>query len=235
MKLVNSIACAGILEKKDFEEVKCYDIFKQIITYNLFEIPPLKPEAESICNVTAQAVITRWRIIDSIHGKKIVFHGEIRITVTYVANKPEQPVHSVHFIQNFYGYIKCDVLCNNICDSFKIKTFIEDIESCLVSERKIAITSIVLVVVKNCCIKECHEKPHCDNDDHHDGHHCEEPNHDGHHCEENHNEDHHCEENHKEDRHCEENHKEERHCEDVHNEQGEGDIRNRMKERKKEK
>lgn len=152
MKIINGVACTGVLEKSDFDTVRCTDLFKQILLDDQFDIPMQKPEIESILNIIIEPKIIKWKVIETPTDKKIVIRGSIEIKVVYTALNPEQSVHSVQFSQIFYTFINCheNMDYDSICDVYEIKAYIEDIDAFLINERKINITTLVLITVKKC-------------------------------------------------------------------------------------
>lgn len=164
MKFINNIACEGILEKSQFKDIKCCDCFKQIMINDVFEIPPKKPDIESIAAIYINSIITNKKMISAIDSKKIIFHGILNIKVIYVANNPEQSVHSADFNQHFYSFLNhykdCDDHCDENCDFYNVNSYIEDIEPVLINKRKFNLTTLILNCLK--CFKECNINKKCE-------------------------------------------------------------------------
>ncbi|MHB1393278.1 MAG: DUF3794 domain-containing protein [Clostridia bacterium] len=156
MKVADSIVYVGILDKSDFSVVKQACIYKQIILTNCFQIPDTKPDIESTVNIIVEPSITRSKLINTPNEKKIIIHGAIDVKIIYVAQNPEQSVHSAHFTQEFNTFINChmdDIHCNDFHNFIDIIPYIEDAEVISQSERYFELTTLLLFTVKNCCKK----------------------------------------------------------------------------------
>jgi len=156
LKFINNIACEGILEKSKFEQVKRCNFFKQIMVDDVFEVPIQKPDIESIVTIYVTSIITKKKMISAIDSKKIIFHGILNIKIIYVANEPEQSVHSVDFSQDFFSFLNYYKKCDEDCNFYNIKSYIEDIEPIIVNPRKINITTLILNCLTSC--KKCNVK-----------------------------------------------------------------------------
>lgn len=157
MKIYNGTVCIGIIKKNEYEEITCNDYFKQFMINQSFCLPKQKPAIESILEVIVESKITRSKIINTPNGKKIIYHGVIKIKIIYVADNNQQSVHSAHFSQHFYNFINLDQddscvchISDELCVDFKIKSFIEDIEPVINGNRKIDFLTLILVTVKLC-------------------------------------------------------------------------------------
>lgn len=110
--------------------------FKQLFVDETLTIPDVKPDVESIIDVTVDIVIVRKELIDTpkgisnegqvLTGKKLCIHGKLCQTISYVANDPEQSVHSAEFEVPFCTFI---VVPENLFDSCQVQvtSFIEDV------------------------------------------------------------------------------------------------------------
>jgi len=106
MKNNNGIVCIGTISNNDYEKIKCIDYYKQFMVYPTYCLPDKKLNIESILEIIIDSKITRYRIIKTPHGKKIIYQGEIRIKVVYVAETDDQSVHSAHTSQHFYNQFR---------------------------------------------------------------------------------------------------------------------------------
>lgn len=81
--------------------------FKEELLFEVFQIPPHKPQIERILNVVAFPEVIHLKLIDTpvgysnegqrLSGVKLLADIKIKEKVTYVANEPTQKVHAAHF------------------------------------------------------------------------------------------------------------------------------------------
>lgn len=154
MNFTNGIACIGILEKCDFDKIKCADVYKQTLLDNFFKIPHQKPPMENILQLFIEPKINSTKIIETPFGNKNIVTGTICYKIVYTAQKIEQPVHSAHFQKDFCVFINCkeESNCHNACNSFNVTPHIEDVEIKVLDDKRFIVCTMLLIVI-NCCDK----------------------------------------------------------------------------------
>lgn len=75
---------------------------KQIIVSDQFDVPEEKPDVEKIIGTKAIVKITGWKVL----ADKVIFDGEVKLRVMYVAADPEQSVHDLHYTFNLNDFVE---------------------------------------------------------------------------------------------------------------------------------
>ncbi|QHE54121.1 SPOCS domain-containing protein [Pontibacillus sp. HMF3514] len=121
-------------------------IFKQISVDENLTIPPQKPDAEDLLDVSVDVEITSTIIIKTpigtsfegqrLTGWKLIVEGKLKQIITYIADVPQQTVHSAHFDVPFSTFL---VLPENYqpCQEVHVAGFVEDVYSLLLDPRTI--------------------------------------------------------------------------------------------------
>ena len=107
----NLIEYAGIADHLPLNALA----FKQLNVEETLCLPCQKPNIEQIAKATGEISIKSTRVIKTpkatslegqkLTGWKLVIEGELKQKVEYVADEPEQPVHSAHFNGPFSTFI----------------------------------------------------------------------------------------------------------------------------------
>ncbi|MCF8010376.1 MAG: DUF3794 domain-containing protein [Clostridiales bacterium] len=105
-------------------------------------IPDEKPDIEQINSINVNADIIRKKVIvtptssepnwedKSLTGRKLIVEGELKQTVHYTAELPEQSVHSAHFAIPFSAFIVIPLEINGtdtLDVNFQVNVCIEDV------------------------------------------------------------------------------------------------------------
>lgn len=112
--------CAGLVDELCPSPAHPARYFTQIILDGNLVIPSCKPPKSHILDVTHQVMI---RDVETIHvvlpsplpptdGYKIVVSGTITLYIQYVADVPDQKVHTVHYELPFNAIIMSDCALN---------------------------------------------------------------------------------------------------------------------------
>lgn len=113
------VTVAGLCDLKGINFTKGVDNFwTQISVQDSLNIPEIKPEIEQITGVNVAVKIIRKKVIvtpstDScpnfegklLTGRKLIVEGELCQTITFIADRCEQPVHTARFIIPFSAFI----------------------------------------------------------------------------------------------------------------------------------
>ena len=113
------VTVAGLCDLKGINFTKGVDNFwTQISIQDSLNIPEIKPEIEQITGVNVAVKIIRKKVIvtpstDScpnfegklLTGRKLIVEGELCQTITFIADRCEQPVHTARFIIPFSAFI----------------------------------------------------------------------------------------------------------------------------------
>ncbi|WP_066634270.1 DUF3794 and LysM peptidoglycan-binding domain-containing protein [Desulfolucanica intricata] len=75
---------------------------KQIIVSESFKIPREKPDVQEVIDIDTEVTILNKKIIKD----KVVFDGEVDLSILYVAMKPEMPVHDLHKVIKFSDFVE---------------------------------------------------------------------------------------------------------------------------------
>lgn len=121
-------------------------ILKQFSVDENLTIPEQKPDAEDLLDVTVEVEITSTTIIKTpvvtsyegqrLTGWKVIVEGKLKQIVTYIADVPQQSVHSAHFDVPFSTFL---VLPEDFqqCQKLRVVGYIEDVYSQLLDPRTI--------------------------------------------------------------------------------------------------
>ncbi|HSQ87530.1 DUF3794 domain-containing protein, partial [Romboutsia sp.] len=130
-------------------------IFKQLSVDTNVKIPPQKPEAEDIIEITACVDITYTYLIKTpvvtsyegqeLTGWKLIVEGIIRQKVVYIANEPTQSVHAAEFEIPFSTFV---ILPKDYkpCSDVRVTGYIEDDFAKLLSDRRTIFKNITLMI-----------------------------------------------------------------------------------------
>lgn len=113
------VTVAGLCDLKGINFTKGVDNFwTQISIQENLNIPDIKPEIEQITGVNVAVKIIRKKVIvtpstDScpnfegklLTGRKLIVEGELCQTISFIAARCEQPVHTARFIIPFSAFI----------------------------------------------------------------------------------------------------------------------------------
>lgn len=124
------VTIAGLCDLRGINFTKGVDNFwTQILIQENLPISCTAPEIEQITAVNVAVRIIRKKVIVTpctnscpnfegrlLSGRKLIVEGEICQTITYIAARCEQPVHSAHFTIPFSAFI---VIPKTVCVSYK--------------------------------------------------------------------------------------------------------------------
>ncbi len=113
------VTVAGLCDLKGIKFTKGVDNFwTQISIQDNLNIPEIKPEIEQITGVNVAVKIIRKKVIVTpstdecpnfegklLTGRKLIVEGELCQTITFIAARCEQPVHTARFIIPFSAFI----------------------------------------------------------------------------------------------------------------------------------
>lgn len=151
----NLIQYDGISD--DFPETS--DVFKQLFVEDTFCLPEAKPDIEQIIKVIGSLDVKNKKIIKTtkgvslegqiLSGWKLIIEGCIKLKIQYVADEPEQSVHSAHASIPFSTFI---VLPEDFITGTPVSVFgyIEDVYSQQVCQRQI-FNNITLLLTTEFC------------------------------------------------------------------------------------
>lgn len=113
---MENISITGITPLDYYPNSKCIINNKQNMQTIDVCVPCEKPEIEEIEEVKVNICSTKFKIIETILGPKLIFNGIMKIKVIYTANNCEQSLHSAHWEISFCDFILLDNLCNTSYD-----------------------------------------------------------------------------------------------------------------------
>lgn len=155
----------GVIYNPPHKVTECKPIRPQVVAYstevllnNQLHIPDLKPDLETVIDVTHQIYITKISTIPvelsrCSKGCKFLIQGFIRLGIEYAALYPEQTVHLAHFTLPFESLIT-DQFNNPIpwpdCnwDKFRLYAHIEYVSTDIVDTRTIDNDIVLLIWLK---------------------------------------------------------------------------------------
>lgn len=162
------IEVTGICTASDVTAViKDYPYWIQMYIPETLEIPPQKPDIETINSVNISVDIMRSEVIITpisqenqngemvaisnlegkrVTGRKLIIEGTLCQKVTYTALLPNQPVHSAHFYVPFSSYIVVPKeytfpgsteSIDSLDINYDVNACIEDLSVCALDDRRI--------------------------------------------------------------------------------------------------
>lgn len=127
-------------------------ICKEFIKEKTLKIPKQKPKIEQLAKKIIKPVITSFKVIKTREKRrKVLIQGKIIEKLFYVADKPEQTVHSAKFKFPFCNFIKLPPKVKRVKE---VKVNIEDVIVQLVKKRKINQCILIFIAAipdKDCC------------------------------------------------------------------------------------
>lgn len=176
------VTVAGLCDLKGINFTKGVDNFwTQISIQDSLNIPEIKPEIEQITGVNVAVKIIRKKVIvtpstDScpnfegklLTGRKLIVEGELCQTITFIADRCEQPVHTARFIIPFSAFIvipkrvrvwfkekEQEVDSLNII--FQVNTCLEDVFVKKITPREIFDNVLLLLQAVPVTVNRCDE------------------------------------------------------------------------------
>ncbi|GAB6137922.1 DUF3794 domain-containing protein [Halanaerobaculum tunisiense] len=155
-KLNNSIELVGVADS--FPKISEKEPWNQLSIHKNLNIPNPKPDIEQITKVVVSPEILSNRIIHTPKckkskfsgrkstGKKLIVGGKLKTKVFYVADKPEQPIHSAHFDLPFSSHIILPACTKPTCE-LKVNSYVEDIFIKSINSRDIFIDIVLFLHV----------------------------------------------------------------------------------------
>lgn len=146
------------------------DKWVQLFVSKIVDIPDVKPSAEGIDSVNTAVNIFSQRVIKTpvvtgytnssgefipgseipnaegsyLTGRKLVLEGVITQKVIYTALQDDQALHSASFLIPFSTFIIVDS-DTALSKEYKISAYLEDVFSCLLSERSIFLNNTLFI------------------------------------------------------------------------------------------
>ncbi len=130
----DSIQINGITDPDTFPEDPT--IFKQFEVEEELEVPEVKPDMEQILSLMIEGVVDNLTFIETpvgtslnqtLTGQKAIVEGRLLQKIEYVADKPEQSVHSAHFEVPFCTFLVIPADFDPRNDRLNVKVFIEHV------------------------------------------------------------------------------------------------------------
>lgn len=176
------VTVAGLCDIRGIKFTKGVDNFwTQIAIQENLHIPEIKPEIEHITGVNVAVRIIRKKVIVTpstkncpnyegklLTGRKLIVEGELCQTISYIAVRSEQPVHSARFIIPFSAFIVIpkkvrvwhkdgeeDVDSLNI--TYQINTCLEDVFIKKVNSREVVDNVMLLLQAVPATVTVCDE------------------------------------------------------------------------------
>ncbi len=178
------ISVAGICDLREISFTKGVDNFwTQISIQEHLTIPERKPDIEQITSTNVAVRIIRKKVVvtpstddrpnfegKKLTGRKLIIEGEICQTVSFTADRSDQPVHSAHFAIPFSAFIvipkkvrvkhkDCEKEVDSLHINFQINTCLEDVFVKEINERQIFSNILLLLqavpAAASICLDEC--------------------------------------------------------------------------------
>jgi len=126
-------------------------------------IPPQKPDIESINDVKISACVNNYKIIKTILGLKIVINLSFNLKIIYTSLTEQQSVHSAHWDINFCDFILYRNNFNNNLSNLNPNIFIgiEDLSICNFDTRSIEGSLLYLICSNLNCNSPCNNYDPC--------------------------------------------------------------------------
>lgn len=154
--------------------IKEYPYWIQMYIPETLEIPPQKPDIETVNSVNITVDIMRAEVIKTpvstvenlegkmVTGRKIIIEGTLCQKVTYTAELSDQPVHSAHFYVPFSSYIVvpkeytfdgATEPTDSLDINYDVNACIEDLSVCVLDNRRILkqVTLLLYAVPNQSC------------------------------------------------------------------------------------
>jgi len=177
------VTVAGLCDIRGINFTKGVDNFwTQISIQENLNIPDIKPEIEQITGVNVAVRIIRKKVIVTpstdecpnfegklLTGRKLIVEGELCQTLSYIAARCEQPVHSARFVIPFSAFIVIpksvrvwykddDQEVDSLHTTYQINTCLEDVFVKKITPREIFDNVMLLLqavpVTANICLDE---------------------------------------------------------------------------------
>lgn len=178
------VTVAGLCDIRGINFTKGVDNFwTQISIQEHLNIPEIKPEIEQITGVNVAVRIIRKKVIvtpgtDScpnfegklLTGRKLIVEGELCQTISYIAARCEQPVHSARFVIPFSAFIVIpksvrvwykddDQEVDSLHTTYQINTCLEDVFVKKITPREVFDNVMLLLqavpITADICPDEC--------------------------------------------------------------------------------
>ncbi len=178
------IGVAGICDLGAINFRKGVDNFwTQISVQERLTIPEIKPEIEQITSTNVAVRIIRKKVVVTpstgfcpnfegrkLTGRKLIVEGEICQTVSFTADRCEQPVHSAHFAIPFSAFItvpkkvwvahnNCEKEIDSLHINFQVNACLEDVFFKEINNRQFFSNVMLLLqavpAVAGICLDEC--------------------------------------------------------------------------------
>lgn len=141
--------------------IRDYPYWIQMYLPETLEIPPQKPDIETVNSINVSVDIIRREVIKTpisteenlegklLTGRKLIIEGILCQKVGYTAELSEQPVHSAHFYVPFSAYIVVPLqvefpngdgtftTVDSLNVNYDVNACIEDLSICVLDNRKI--------------------------------------------------------------------------------------------------
>lgn len=177
------VTIAGLCDIRGIKFTKGVDNFwTQISIQENFNIPDIKPEIEQITGVNVIVKIIKEKVIVTpntnacpnyegkiLTGRKLIVQGELCQTLSYIAARCEQPVHSARFVIPFSAFIvipktvqvwykDAEQEVDSLNITYQINTCLEDVFVKKITPREVFDNVILLLqavpVTVNACLDE---------------------------------------------------------------------------------